>query len=40
MIQLKRSYDGHSKGDGLRILVERLWPHQMTPEVSKILAGG
>jgi uncharacterized protein YeaO (DUF488 family) len=26
MIQLKRAYDAASKNDGLRILVERLWP--------------
>ncbi|WP_437191327.1 DUF488 domain-containing protein [Planctomicrobium sp. SH527] len=26
MIQLKRVYEEHSKQDGLRILVERLWP--------------
>lgn len=26
MIQLKRAYDAASKGDGARILVERLWP--------------
>lgn len=26
MIKLKRAYDAASKDDGLRILVERLWP--------------
>jgi uncharacterized protein YeaO (DUF488 family) len=26
MIKLKRAYEAASKGDGLRILVERLWP--------------
>jgi uncharacterized protein YeaO (DUF488 family) len=26
MIQLKRAYDGVSKDDGARFLVERLWP--------------
>jgi len=26
MIRLKRVYEEHSKQDGLRILVERLWP--------------
>ena len=26
MIKLKRAYEPASKGDGLRILVERLWP--------------
>jgi uncharacterized protein YeaO (DUF488 family) len=26
MIRLKRAYEKSSRGDGLRILVERLWP--------------
>ncbi len=26
MLQLKRAYDPASKGDGVRFLVERLWP--------------
>ena len=26
MIKLKRAYEAASKNDGLRILVERLWP--------------
>jgi uncharacterized protein YeaO (DUF488 family) len=26
MIKLKRAYEAASKDDGLRILVERLWP--------------
>ncbi len=26
MIQLKRAYDSADKGDGIRYLVERLWP--------------
>jgi len=29
-IKLKRAYDGASDGDGLRILVERLWPRGLT----------
>lgn len=34
MIRLKRAYDGPSHDDGLRILVERLWPRG----VSKVKA--
>jgi uncharacterized protein YeaO (DUF488 family) len=30
MIQIKRTYDGVSRDDGRRILVERLWPRGMT----------
>ena len=30
MIQLKRIYDAPSETDGLRILVDRLWPRGMT----------
>jgi uncharacterized protein YeaO (DUF488 family) len=30
MIQLKRIYDTPSETDGLRILVDRLWPRGMT----------
>jgi uncharacterized protein YeaO (DUF488 family) len=29
MIQLKRIYDAPSETDGLRILVDRLWPRGM-----------
>jgi uncharacterized protein YeaO (DUF488 family) len=29
MIQLKRAYDAPAAGDGLRVLVERLWPRGM-----------
>lgn len=32
MIHLKRVYDEHAKADGLRILVERLWPRGMSKE--------
>ena len=32
MIKLKRVYEKPSKGDGLRILVERLWPRGITKE--------
>jgi uncharacterized protein YeaO (DUF488 family) len=32
MIRLKRIYDEYEKGDGIRILVERLWPRGFTKE--------
>lgn len=30
MIQVKRAYDKPSRGDGARILIERLWPRGVT----------
>lgn len=30
MIRIKRTYEEPSRGDGLRILVERLWPRGLT----------
>jgi uncharacterized protein YeaO (DUF488 family) len=36
MIQLKRSYDEPSKRDGLRILVERLWPRGIRKEKAAV----
>jgi uncharacterized protein YeaO (DUF488 family) len=32
MIHLKRAYEEPSKTDGLRVLVERLWPRGLTKE--------
>ena len=32
IIHLKRAYDGASPGDGMRILVERLWPRGVRRE--------
>lgn len=32
MIHLKRVYEASSKNDGLRVLVERLWPRGLTKE--------
>ena len=32
MIHLKRAYEAPSKEDGVRILVERLWPRGLTKE--------
>ena len=32
MIQLKRAYEAPSAKDGLRVLVERLWPRGLTKE--------
>ncbi len=35
MISLKRVYEAPSKEDGIRILVERLWPRGLTKEGAK-----
>lgn len=32
MIHIKRTYDDRARGEGQRILVERLWPRGMTKE--------
>ncbi|MCI0661181.1 MAG: DUF488 family protein [Acidobacteria bacterium] len=36
MIKLKRAYDPPSKSDGMRILVERLWPRGVTQEKANV----
>jgi uncharacterized protein YeaO (DUF488 family) len=36
MIQLKRAYDPPAKEDGVRILVERLWPRGVSKQHAKI----
>jgi uncharacterized protein YeaO (DUF488 family) len=36
MIKLKRAYDPPSKSDGLRILVERLWPRGVSKEKADV----
>ena len=36
MIKLKRAYEAASKDDGLRILVERLWPRGVSKQKAKI----
>ncbi len=36
MIKLKRAYEKPEKTDGVRILVERLWPRGLTKEKAKI----
>jgi uncharacterized protein YeaO (DUF488 family) len=36
MIRLKRAYDTPSRQDGLRILVERLWPRGVSKEKAAI----
>ena len=36
MIRLKRAYDAASKDDGLRVLVERLWPRGVSKRKAKI----
>jgi len=35
-IKLKRAYEKPSPDDGLRILVERLWPRGLTKEKAKV----
>jgi uncharacterized protein YeaO (DUF488 family) len=36
MIALKRVYEAPSRGDGLRILVERLWPRGLSKKDAKV----
>ena len=36
MIRIKRVYDSPAKEDGLRILVDRLWPRGLTKEKAKV----
>jgi uncharacterized protein YeaO (DUF488 family) len=36
MIRLKRAYEPASKEDGLRVLVERLWPHGVSKQKAQI----
>ena len=36
MIKLKRAYDRASRDDGVRLLVERLWPRGMTKTELKL----
>jgi uncharacterized protein YeaO (DUF488 family) len=36
MIKLKRAYEPASKDDGLRILVERLWPRGVSKQEAQI----
>ncbi len=36
MIKLKRVYEAPSEDDGLRILVERLWPRGISKEKAKV----
>lgn len=36
MIQLKRIYDPSKKEDGLRVLVDRLWPRGVSKEKAKL----
>jgi uncharacterized protein YeaO (DUF488 family) len=36
MIRLKRAYEAASKDDGLRILVERLWPRGVSRQQARI----
>ncbi len=36
MIKLKRAYEAASKDDGLRFLVERLWPRGVSKQKARI----
>jgi uncharacterized protein YeaO (DUF488 family) len=36
MVRIKRVYEKSAKGDGWRVLVDRLWPRGMTKEAAKI----
>lgn len=36
MIRVKRIYDPPAKGDGLRILVDRVWPRGMSKEKAAV----
>lgn len=36
MLKLKRIYDTHSKEDGYRILVDRLWPRGISKEEANV----
>jgi uncharacterized protein YeaO (DUF488 family) len=35
-IKIKRIYEGYDKQDGVRILIDRLWPRGLTKEKAKI----
>ncbi|HEU0196540.1 MAG TPA: DUF488 domain-containing protein [Nevskiaceae bacterium] len=35
-INIKRAYDAPSPGDGLRVLIDRLWPRGVTKDAAKI----
>jgi uncharacterized protein YeaO (DUF488 family) len=35
-VQLKRAYERPARGDGTRILIDRLWPRGMTKEAAAI----
>jgi uncharacterized protein YeaO (DUF488 family) len=36
MLKLKRAYEAPAKSDGMRILVERLWPRGVSKEAAQI----
>lgn len=36
IIQIKRSYEEARKADGVRVLVDRIWPRGVTKEAAKI----
>jgi uncharacterized protein YeaO (DUF488 family) len=38
-IRVKRIYDEPSEGDGLRVLVDRLWPRGVSKEKARMIGG-
>jgi len=38
MMRIKRTYESRARGDGRRILVERLWPRGMKKEALQVHA--
>ncbi len=36
MVKMKRAYEPASRGDGLRVLVDRLWPRGVTKQAAHI----
>ena len=36
MIQIKRAYEPPSRDDGMRVLIDRLWPRGVTKEAARI----
>jgi len=36
MVRIKRVYEKPAKGDGYRVLVDRLWPHGLTKDAARV----
>ena len=39
MFRLKRAYEASTKEDGLRVLVERLWPRGLSKQRTQLTGG-